>query len=172
MSKESVSPSTAPVAYRAVLGSLPPKDRAARTSKSLQGNKQVVERIWAELVNGGRLEAIDELVSADFVDHAPLPGLPSDVGGLRERLRILHRAFPDFNSTIYDLVAENDKVVAFVVSSGTHQDDFAGVPATGKSFSIQEIQILRIVDGKMVEHWQVADLFGMLVQLGLASSPW
>src|SRR5689334_18864328 len=121
--------------YYSVLGALPPKDCSAPKSTSpVCENKQVVERIWAELVNGGRLEALQELVSPNFVDHAPLPGLPSDVGGLRERLRILHRAFPDFRSTILDLVAENDKVVAFVVSTGTHREDFAGVPATGRQF--------------------------------------
>lgn len=136
------------------------------------GNKDVTERIWSELVNGCRLESVAELVHPDFIDHAPLPGVPSDLDGLRQRLQVLHRAFPDFHSAIYDLVAENDKVVAFVLSSGTHQDDFAGLPATGRKFAIQEIQILRFVDGKMVEHWQVADLFGMLVQLGLAASPW
>lgn len=169
---ESIGPSTELPGYRAVLGSLPQKEGPSRTSKSLKRNKQVVDRIWAELVNGGSLDTLDELVSPDFIDHAPLPGLPADIAGLRQRLQILHRAFPDFQSTILDLVAEHDKVVAFVVSSGTHRDDFAGVPATGKRFTIQEIQILRIVEGKMVEHWQVADLFGMLVQLGLAHSPW
>jgi steroid delta-isomerase-like uncharacterized protein len=135
-------------------------------------NKKVVERIWADLVNGGCLSALDEIVSRDFLDHAPLPGLPSDIAGLRERFRILHRAFPDFRSTIRELIAENDKVVAYVTCEGTHKNDYLGVPATGRRFSIEEIQLLRIVDGKLAEHWQVADLFGMLVQLGLASSPW
>jgi steroid delta-isomerase-like uncharacterized protein len=155
------------------LGALPPKENASRPlAGPLDRNKRVVERIWDELVNGGRLEALDALVSRDFIDHAPLPGLPSDLNGLRQRLQILHRAFPDFRSTIIDLVAEGDKVVAFVLSEGTHREDFAGVPATGRPFAMQEIQILRIVDGKMVEHWQVVDLLGMLVQLGLAKSPW
>lgn len=133
--------------------------------------KQVARRIWSELVNGGRLEALPELVSADFVDHAPLPGLSQDIRGLRERLRLLHAAFPDFKSDIIELLAENDKVVAVVVSSGTHQGNFAGLPPTGRRFTIQEIQILRIENDQMVEHWQVADLFGMFEQLGLASSP-
>lgn len=170
---ESVANNGVPPPFNAILGALPPKDREVRASATpLEANKRVVERIWEELVNGRRPEALEELVRGDFVDHAPLPGLASDLEGLRSRLRILHRAFPDFQSSILDLVAENDKVVAFVLSAGTHLDDFAGVPATGRRFAMQEIQILRIVDGKMVEHWQVADLFGMLVQLGLAASPW
>jgi steroid delta-isomerase-like uncharacterized protein len=159
--------------FSTVLGALPPKENGARPSPvSLDRNKRVVELIWDELVNGGRPDALEELVGRDFVDHAPLPGLPSDLDGLRQRLQILHRAFPDFRSTIIDLVAEGDKVVAFVLSEGTHREDFAGMPATGRQFAMQEIQILRIVDGKMVEHWQVADLLGMLAQLGLVKAPW
>ena len=170
---ESLTNSGASPTFNTILGALPPKESAARSSATpLDRNKQVVERIWDDLVNGQRPESLEELVSRDFVDHAPLPGLPCDLEGLRQRLQILHRAFPDFHSIILDLVAENDKVVAFVLSEGTHRDDFAGVPATGRHFAMQEIQILRIVGGKMVEHWQVADLFGMLVQLGLAASPW
>jgi predicted ester cyclase len=170
---ESTSNSNGTQLYNAFLGALPPKESTARPlAAPLDRNKRVVERIWDELVNGRRSDALDELVCRNFVDHAPLPGLAADLEGLRQRLQILHRAFPDFHSTIIDLVAEGDKVVAFVLSEGTHQGDFAGVPATGRRFSMQEIQILRIADGKMVEHWQVADLFGMFVQLGLAKSPW
>jgi predicted ester cyclase len=165
--------SGAPPIFPAILGALPNKDRVIRpTTTSADQHKRIVERIWAELVNGSRPESLDELVSHDFVDHAPLPGLSSDVEGLRQRLAMLRSAFPDFHSAILDLVAEGDKVVAFVLSSGTHHGDFAGVAPTGRRFAIQEIQILRVVGGKMVEHWQVADLFGMFVQLGLASSPW
>jgi steroid delta-isomerase-like uncharacterized protein len=137
----------------------------------VERNKQVTRRIWSDLVNGGRLESLPELVSNDFIDHAPLPGLSQDISGLRQRLRMLHDAFPDFRSDIIELLAENDKVVAVVESRGTHQGTFAGLPPTGRRFSIQEIQILRIENGQMIEHWQVADLFGMFKQLGLASSP-
>lgn len=168
----SLSPIAAVPTFAPAHVALPPECGNGQTSLIAKRNKQVTERIWSELVNGCRLESMAELVSADFVDHAPLPGLPNDLDGLRQRLQVLHRAFPDFHSTIRDLVAENDKVVAYVLSTGTHQEDFVGLPATGRKFALEEIQILRIADGKMVEHWQVADLFGMLVQLGLASSPW
>ncbi|HVX13546.1 MAG TPA: ester cyclase [Pirellulales bacterium] len=143
---------------------------AARPDSINERNKEVARRIWRELVNGECLENLHELVSDDFVDHAPLPGTTNDVNGLLQRLHVLHSAFPDFRSTIAHIVAENDKVVAFVESSGTHRSSFAGLPPTGRHFTIQEAQVLRIKDGKMVEHWQVADLFGMLKQLGLVGS--
>ncbi len=140
---------------------------AGQSDSIRERNKEVTRRIWRDLVNGECLENLRELVSDDFVDHAPLPGTSQDIHGLLERLRILRSAFPDFRSTIAQLVAENDKVVAFVESSGTHRGSFAGLPPTGRRFTIPEAQVLRIKDGKMVEHWQVADLFGMLKQFGL-----
>lgn len=139
---------------------------------SLARNKQIVQRVWNDLVNRGRLESLDELVSPEFCDHTPLPGQPGDLEGLMQRLMLLHGAFPDFHSTILDLTAEGDKVVALIRSTGTHQQPFLGEPPSGKRFNILEIHIMRLADGKMVEHWGMPDFFGMLAQLGLVSVPW
>lgn len=139
---------------------------------SLEQSKRLVERLWDQLVNRGRMEAVDEFVSPDFHDHTPLPGQPCCVNGLRQRLEVLHGAFPDFESHILETVAEGDKVVLLVRSSGTQQRDFVGMPPTGRRFEIQEIHILRLAGGRMVEHWGIPDFLGMLQQLGLASAPW
>ncbi|HEV3005591.1 MAG TPA: ester cyclase [Pirellulales bacterium] len=135
-------------------------------------NKRFVRRLWDELVNGARFEALDDLVSPEFLDHTPLPGLPSDAEGLKQRLVLLHEAFPDFHSTILELVAEEDQVVAVMTSTGTHERSFLGVPPTGRSWTIMEFHLLRISGGRLVEHWGLPDFFGMLEQLGLVSPPW
>lgn len=140
------------------------------SSSPAAANKRVVELIWSELVNGGRLEKLDDLVNSNFAERCPLPGLAADIGGLRDRLQLLHRAFPDFHSKILHLIAEDDKVVAYVESTGTHKATFLGLPPSGRRFTIQEVQIFRIVDGKMAEHWQVADFYALLQQLGFAGS--
>lgn len=139
---------------------------------SLAANKQLVRRIWQELVNGNRQETIAELVHPDFQDHTPLPGMSSGVEGLRQRLTVLHGAFPDFHSQIEQLFGEGDRVAALISSTGTHQRDFVGAPPSGRRFSIQEIHILRIADGRMAEHWGIPDFFAMLEQLGLVAAPW
>jgi predicted ester cyclase len=135
-------------------------------------NKRFVRRLWDELVNGARYESLDQLVSPEFLDHTPLPGLAADAEGLKQRLVVLHDAFPDFHSTILELVAEEDKVVAMMTSTGTHLRSFLGVPPTGKRWTIMEFHQLRIRRGKLVEHWGLPDFFGMLEQLGLVSPPW
>jgi predicted ester cyclase len=139
---------------------------------SLETNKRLVKRIWQELVNGNRQEAIGELVHDKFTDHTPLPGMSAGVDGLRQRLTVLHGAFPDFHSEIEQLIAEGDKVTALITSTGTHQRDFVGAPPTGKRFAIQEIHIVRIAEGRMAEHWGIPDFFSMLEQLGLVAAPW
>jgi len=139
---------------------------------STQQNKQFIQRLWRDLVNGQHVAALPEMVSPDFVDHTPLPGLPGDVEGLRIRLMVLHQAFPDFQSEILDLTAEDDKVVVLVSSSGTHENSFLGETPSGRHWSILEIHILRVVDEKLVEHWGIPDFFGMLQQLGMVTAPW
>ena len=73
--------------------------------------------------------------------------------------------------TIEDLIAEGDKVVVRWTNSGTNVGEFLGMPPTGKSFTIAGIDIHRLQDGKMAEHWHVVDNFSMLLQLGLIPPP-
>lgn len=135
-------------------------------------NKHCVERLWRELINGRRLETLEEFVSPAFRDHTPLPGLPDNLEGMRQRLLVLHDAFPDFHSTLLDLMAEGDKVFALIRSTGTHQRAFVGVPPTGRRFVIDEMHLMRFREGKLIEHWGIPDFFAMLEQLGLISAPW
>jgi predicted ester cyclase len=76
-------------------------------------------------------------------------------------------AFPDLKAVIHDQIAEGEKVVTRKSLHGTHRGDFLGIAPTGKAVSLEVIDILRLVDGKIVEHWNVVDLLGLLVQLGV-----
>src|SRR5437764_1381191 len=81
--------------------------------------------------------------------HRPPPGIE----GIRNLFATLHNAFPDAHVTLDDVLAEGDKVVVRSTLSGTHQGTFMGIPATGRHVSITGIDIVRMRDGKMVEHW-------------------
>ncbi|HNB51041.1 MAG TPA: ester cyclase [Anaerolineales bacterium] len=130
-------------------------------------NKALLRR-FIELWNTGKVETADEFVSADLIDHSLPPGLPSGLLGFKLLVGGFRAAFPDLHISIDHLMAQGDKAAARVTFRGTQQGEFQGIPATGKSFSMGAIGILRFKDGEVVEHWAVLDLLGLLTQLGVA----
>lgn len=133
-------------------------------------NKAVVRRYYTDVLNAGNLDALAELAVDQYDEHDPLPGQANGLEGLRQRVEMLRNAFrPHF--TIEDMIAEQDRVVVRWTNQGTHVDTFLGMPPTGKSFRIAGIDIHRLQDGKMAEHWHVVDQLGQLQQLGLLPQP-
>ena len=84
---------------------------------------------------------------------------------------MLRSAFPDLNATIEDMVAEGDKVAIRITWKGTQKGDFMGVPPTGKSVSFGVMDIVRVAEGKCVEHWGETDFMGLMQQLGAIPAP-
>jgi steroid delta-isomerase-like uncharacterized protein len=94
-----------------------------------------------------------------------------DAEGAKAFFGMFRSAFPDLHATIDDELAEGDRVVQRRTTSGTMRGDFMGMPASGKQAAWSGIHIIRLVDGKLVEHWSVVDMLGMLAQLGFAQGP-
>jgi steroid delta-isomerase-like uncharacterized protein len=130
-------------------------------------NKAAVRRFYDEVVGQGKLELIDELTREDFVEHEQLPGLSSDREGAKAFFAMFRAAFPDIAFNVHDMLADGDKVVARITMTGTHEGDFAGIAATGRKVSVSTIDILRLEDGLLVEHWGVTDELAMMQQLGV-----
>ena len=119
-----------------------------------------------ELLNTGRVDEVGDLVTADYVEHDPLPGQGEGREGVIDRCSILVGALaPRF--TVEDVVAEGDRVVVRWTNAGTHVAEFAGIPPTGRAFSIAGIDIYRVEGDRLAEHWHVIDQLAMLGQLGL-----
>jgi steroid delta-isomerase-like uncharacterized protein len=134
---------------------------------STEQNKAVVRQLVEEVFNRGNVASIDAYLAPDFVEREELPpGIPRDREGVKALTAMLHGAFPDFQATIDDIVAEGDRVVVRQTWSGTHQGEFMGVPPTGRRVSFGVIDILRMADGKCVEHWGQMDSMGLMQQLG------
>lgn len=133
--------------------------------------KKMIERIPLEVLNAGNFGLIDELLSTDFVDHFSQPGLPPTRDGFKKGAMALRTAFPDIRYTIEDTIESGDKIVHLVKGAGTMTGDFMGMPATGKRATWNEIHIGRVANGRLVEHWALADQLGMLVQLGIVPAP-
>ena len=135
-------------------------------------NKRLALR-WLEAIWNGDLDApagggvVEQLVHPDFYNHETAADRPGGPDGFREVARRLRRAFADLRIEPLDVVAEADKVAIRARVSGRHVGPFAGVPVTGREFSVEHTHIVRILDGKVVEHWANRDDAGMLRQLGL-----
>ena len=121
-----------------------------------------------ERICAGDIAGFGELVADDFIEHEGGPGLPPTKEGTLEFFRILLAAFPDMRMDVEDLIASEDKTVARVKVTATHQGEFMGVPPTDARVEIQLIDIMRFDDAGLVcEHWGVADMLSLMQQLGV-----
>ena len=135
-------------------------------------NKALFRKFAEEVFNRGNMSAIDELVAPDFVEHEELPpGIQPGLEGLKQMTMMFRSAFPDFKTTIDDMIAEGDKVVVRMTWRGTHKGEFMSMPPSGKSVSFGVIDIVRFAGDKFVEHWGLMDSTSMMQQLGSVPAP-
>ncbi|MFD8478471.1 ester cyclase [Kitasatospora sp. NPDC059673] len=132
---------------------------------SVEENKSLVRRFYRE-IDAGNLEAMDELVSEDYVDHSPppFPGLAPGREGLKQAFRLFWEATPGVHE-IEDQIAEGDKVVTRLTGRGTSVGDLPGIPATGRPITMTATVVHRIENGKLAEKWSDKDILGFLQQL-------
>ena len=131
-----------------------------------EANKALIRRFVETVQNQHNINAFEEFFAPSFVNYDPLPGLPGTLAGAKQLHRMLFAAFPDLKMTIHDQAAEGDKVWTRKTGSGTHQGELFGIPATGKQVSWKVIDIMTIRNGQVTEHWVVADVMGLMQQLG------
>lgn len=134
-------------------------------------NKALVRRSFEEVWNDKNLDALDEIVAADAVDHSRPPGFPQGVEGSKAFIGMYLSAFPDTKMTIEDMIAAGDKVITRWVATGTHDGELMGIPPTGKHVTVTGMGIDRISGGKIVESWGEFDALGMMQQLGVVPTP-
>ncbi len=132
---------------------------------SIKDNKNIV-RNYQDAYNTGDFDALADVVAADVRTPNIVPGMPPGLEGAIAVHRTTLLGMPDYLTTIEDLIAEGDKVVARVTMTGTHTGDFWGIPPTGRRVDLTAIYIVRIADGKIVEHWGEEDGVKVLRQLG------
>jgi len=128
--------------------------------------KAVVRRNTEEVQGGGDFELFDELFADDFLDHTPQPGRTPDKAGAKELYHVLREAFPDFHAVIHWQAADGNLVTTYKTYHGTHKGEIFGVPATGRKIHFETVDAMRVVDGRITEHWGVANLFSLLEQIG------
>jgi predicted ester cyclase len=139
---------------------------------STESNKAIVRR-YREIYNSNDLNALGEVLAANFTPHTLMPGVPPSLDGIKMVHQKTLDIFPDFHITTEDLIAEGDKVVERWVQTCTHTGApfFIGnIPASGKKIKTTGISIYRIAEGKIVEHWAELDFVSVLQQVGAMPS--
>jgi len=133
-------------------------------------NKEIVKRYWEGKWNERRPEILHELQTPDVQYHST----SMQMNGIEEYKQVYNMylsAFHDTQITIEELIAEGDKVMTRVTCSVVHKGELEGIPPTGKTLTISLFTVFRLVDGKIVEEWEIIDELGMMMQLGMELKP-
>jgi steroid delta-isomerase-like uncharacterized protein len=138
---------------------------------SAEENKALVRRFYEE-IDKGNVDAMDDLVAEDYLDHSPppFPGFAPGREGVKQAFRLFWDATPGRHQ-IDDQIAEGDKVVTRLTAYGVHEGDLPGIPATGRQIKMTGTVIHRIENGKLVEKWSDKDVLGFLQQVGVIPAP-
>ncbi len=123
-----------------------------------ESNKALLRRFVEEVLNGGNLDAIDELMAPDYLDHTVPPGKYAGREGLKRSLAKQLASSSDLRFHIEEQIAEGEKVITWVIGSGTHDlERFMGLAPTGERMTMEYIYVSRVADGKIVEDRGVRD---------------
>jgi predicted ester cyclase len=129
-------------------------------------NRSIYLHFVSEVLNDGRFDDAASYVHPDVVTHNGMPGQAPGLDGLVAALRRFRSAFPDLTAVATHIIVEGDQVVGRFEVRGTHRGEFMGIPPTGKPVEYEEIAIVRLAGGKIIEHWAVADAMTLLNQIG------
>ncbi len=134
---------------------------------SAEEHKALVRRFVKEFWSGDNLAAADELMATDAVVHEPVVGTPADLKSVAGAIRA---AFPDWHSTVEEMIVEGDRVVERWTGRGTHRGEWQGIPPTGRRVAVPGVVFYRISGGKIVEFRGRFDRMSLMEQLGVAPS--
>lgn len=151
----------------AASAALLPVNTVAEAASVQDINAQRFTEFVDVVFNRGDVGAADKFFQSSFIEHAPWPGQTADVAGFKAGLAEMRKSFPDLRMSVERTIAQGDLLVAHFKMSGSQLGEFMGAPASGKTFSVEVIDIVRMTDDRIAEHWGVMDAAGMAGQLGL-----
>lgn len=137
---------------------------------STEENKAVIRR-WFQTFNDRDFAAEAAIRAANFLAHVPGAAAPLDNEGWPGFVGAFAAGFPDFRLELEELIAEGDRVAARWTFHGTQTGEFLGIPPTGRSVRVSALEVNRLVDGQVAEHWVILDQVGLLQQLGASPAP-
>jgi steroid delta-isomerase-like uncharacterized protein len=126
---------------------------------------ELVERLHRALLGSRDVAVVDSFFAEEFVSHNNPPGFPPGVAGVKQFFAMFRDAFPDAAVDIDELVADGDRVAVATTLTGTHSGALMGLEPTGRRVSVTGIDIVRVRDGRIVEHRGLTDIVGLMRQL-------
>ena len=133
---------------------------------SSEAAKAIVRQNTEEVQGRGNFDVFDELFADDFIDHTPQPGMTPDKACVRTLYTYLRVAFPDFHAKIHWQLADGDRVTTYKTYYGTHRGPFLGVAPTHRKSHFETVDVIRIQNCKITDHWGVANLLSLMQQVG------
>lgn len=132
-----------------------------------QQHEELFRQAYAAMSAGGDLDALDALIVENVIEHAPVPpGFPSGRAGVKALMGAYREGLPDLQCTMTRYLEQGDVGCAVLKITGTHTGTLLGVPPSGRHVEMDAIDVVRIADGRAVEHWGAGDDLGMLTQIG------
>ena len=128
--------------------------------------KAVVRRNTEEVQGTGNFDVFEELFADDFVDHTPQPNTTPDKAGVRRLYTYLRAAFPDFRAEIHWQLGYGDRVTTYKTYFGTHEGPFLGIAPTHRTIHFETVDVMRVQNGKITDHWGVGNLLSLMQQIG------
>jgi len=132
-------------------------------------NKEIVEMFCRDVFINHDLTRLDEYMRDDYIQNNDIAETGKQ--GFRDLFVKTFQSLPDFKYTVHMTVAEGDKVVVYSTMTATHRGEWLGQPPTGNHLEINVIDIFRVQDGMIAEHWDVADTLTLFSQLGAVRKP-
>lgn len=129
-----------------------------------EGPAAVCRRL-IEAINAGDLDLAETFIAENAVNHIAPPGTEPGVKGFRSGWDALHGAFPDWQFVIESSVEQGDTVCSRYTNRGTQEGDFFGIPASGRRMEALGLDMVRVRDGQVIEHWAVMDMAAIQAQL-------
>lgn len=127
-------------------------------------NQDIVGLVGNSVFNEHDFSVLEDYMREDYIQHNPL--VPQGREGFRTFFEAAFEAIPDWSYSLKNIIADGDFVWVYGTYAGTQKGDWLGIPASGKSFAFDAVDIFRLQDGKLAEHWDVMDVYGLFTQLG------
>jgi steroid delta-isomerase-like uncharacterized protein len=135
-------------------------------------DKDAINRLTNEVFLGGDFSKFDDLVDDGYTDHDPMPGMADDKKGLRDVAEMVVATFDNRKMAMHELVETSDgRLVENWIMTGKHVGEAMGIPASNKDISVRGMELWKVANGKVAEHWGVVDLSDVLEKAGLIPPP-